>query len=180
MEQKNITKMKEGHEERIVRILSKDIEGKMKVYPGLAKIKGVSWGISNAACKKLNIDKNRKIGSLTEEEIKRVSEFLKKPTLPIFIFNRRKDFETGDDRHLVGTDLELQKDLDIKRLKKIKSYKGIRHVAGLPVRGQRTRSHFRKNKKKGSGIKKKVVKREAPPQYTGKGKKWAINIQQVN
>jgi len=175
MEQKNITKMtkKEEHEERIVRILSKDIEGKMKVYPGLAKIKGVSWAISNAACKKLNIDKNRKIGALTEEEIKKVSEFLKKPNLPIFIFNRRKDFETGDNRHLVGTDLELQKDLDIKRLKKIKSYKGVRHVAGLPVRGQRTRSHFRKNKKKGSGIKKKVVKREAPQQYQGKGKKWA-------
>lgn len=174
MEQKNITKMakkEELHEERIVRILAKDIEGKMKVYPGLAKIKGVSWAISNAALKKLNIDKNRKIGSLTEDELKKVSEFLKNPKLPIFIFNRRNDFESGEDRHVIGTDLELQKDLDIKRLKKIKSYKGVRHVAGLPVRGQRTRSHFRKNKKKGSGIKKKTpVKREVP-QYQGKGKK---------
>lgn len=173
MEQKNITKMakkEELHEERIVRILSKDIEGKMKVYPGLAKIKGVSWGLSNAICKKLNIDKNRKIGSLSEDELKKISEFLKDPKLPIFIFNRRKDFETGEDKHLIGTVLELQKDLDIKRLKKIRSYKGVRHVAGLPVRGQRTRSHFRKNRKKGSGIKKKTVKREAPPQYGGKKK----------
>jgi small subunit ribosomal protein S13 len=160
----------EKHEERIVRILSKDIEGKMKVYPGLAKIKGISWGLSNATCKMLNIDKNRKIGSLSEDELKKISEFLKSPKLPIFLLNRRKDFETGVDRHLVGTTLELQKDFDIKRLKKIRSYKGLRHAVGLPVRGQRTRSHFRKNKKRGSGIKRKVVKREAP-KYEGKGKK---------
>ena len=42
-----------------------------------------------------------------------------------------------------------------KRLKKIKSYRGLRHAAGLPTRGQRTRSHFRKEKAKGAGIRKK-------------------------
>ena len=57
-------------EERIVRILSKDIEGAMKIYPGLTKIKGVSWALSNAICKSLKINKYRKIGSLTDEEIK--------------------------------------------------------------------------------------------------------------
>jgi small subunit ribosomal protein S13 len=170
MEQKNTQKI-EKYEERLVRILSEDIEGGMALYAGLTKIKGVSWGIANAVCKALNLEKNRKIGSLTPEEIKKISDFIKNPKIPTYLFNRRKDFETGDDRHLVGTDLELQKDLDIKRLKKIKSYRGVRHVAGLPVRGQRTRSHFRTNRKRGSGIKKKVVKREAPPQYQAKGKK---------
>ena len=53
-------------EERLVRVLSKDIEGKMTIYAGLAKIKGVSWAVSNAICKKLKINKKRKIGSLTE------------------------------------------------------------------------------------------------------------------
>ena len=57
-----------------------------------------------------------------------------------------------------GSDLELARDFDIKRLKKIKSYRGIRHVAGLPTKGQRTRANFRKNKKKGAGIKKKSKK----------------------
>jgi small subunit ribosomal protein S13 len=156
-------------EERIVRIMSKDIEGKMKIYPGLTSIKGISWALSNAVCNFLKIDKNRKIGSLTDEEVKRISDFVKNPKLPKYLMNRRNDFETGEDRHVTGVDLEVQKELDIKRLKKIKNYRGMRHVVGLPVRGQRTRSHFRKNKKKGSGIKKKTVKRE-PAQYEGNKK----------
>lgn len=156
-------------EDRIVRILSKDIEGKMKIYSGLTKIKGISWALSNAICNTLKIDKNKKIGSLTDEEIKRISEFIKHPKIPEYLLNRRKDFETGENRHVIGNDLEMQKEFDIKRLKKIKAYKGIRHTLGLPLRGQRTRSHFRKNRRKGSGIKKKTAKREAP-QYEGKKK----------
>lgn len=163
------TEKTKAEEERIVRLLSKDIEGKLKIYVGLTKIKGISWTLSNAICTVLKMDKSRRIGSLTEAEIKKISEFVKNPQLPLYLLNRRKDFETGKDRHLIGSDLELQKEFDIKRLKKIKSYRGIRHLLGLPSRGQRTRSHFRKNKRKGSGIKKKTVKREAP-QYEGKKK----------
>jgi len=146
------------YEEKIVRILSKDIEGRMKLYPGLTKIKGVSWTLSNAICKVLKMDKDRKIGSLTKEEILKISEFIKNPKLPSYLHNRRSDFETGEDKHLTGGDLELRKDFDIKRLKKIKSYKGYRHMSGLPLRGQRTRSNFRKNKGKRVGIKKKDKK----------------------
>ncbi len=148
------------HEERVVRILSKDIEGKMKVYVGLTKIKGISWTISKIICVTLGIDTKRTIGSLTEAEIAKISEFFKKNTIPSFVANRRKEFETGTTRHILGTDLELQQEFDIKRLKKIKSYRGVRHVAGQPTRGQRTRSHFRKNRRKASGIKSKVKKKE--------------------
>lgn len=144
--------------ERVVRILSKDIEGGMGIYAGLTKIKGVSWALANAICKKLGLDKRRKIGSLTEAETKKIEEFMKNPDLPKYIKNRQMDFETGEDQHLIGSDLELKKEFDIKRLKNIKSYRGYRHVAGLPSRGQKTRSHFRRNKAKGSGIKKKVKK----------------------
>lgn len=152
------TEIKEKREERLVRILSRDIEGKMKIYPGLTKIKGISWAMSNAICHVLGIDKNRKIGSLTDEEIKKISEFVKNPKVPIFLVNRRFDFESGTDKHLIGTDLELRRDFDIKRLKGIKSYRGLRHQLGQPTRGQRTQSHFRKNKSKGVGIKKKIKK----------------------
>ncbi|MBM3228360.1 30S ribosomal protein S13 [Candidatus Pacearchaeota archaeon] len=159
MEQKQTGKPEERkYGEKVVRILSEDIEGNAKLYVGLTKIKGVSWSLSNAICNMLKIDKNRKIGSLTDEEIKKIIEFLKNPQLPNFLFNRKFDLETGENKHLVGTNLELQKDFDIKRLKKIKSYRGIRHAAGLPVRGQRTKSHFRRNRSKSIGIKKKAKK----------------------
>ncbi len=143
---------------RIVRILSKDIEGSAKLYPSLTKIKGVSWSFANAVCKKLGIDKTKKIGELTPEEIKSIETFVKNPDLPSYLVNRRNDLDTGEDKHLQGTDLELRKDFDVKRLKQIKSYRGFRHMLGLPMRGQRTKSNFRRNRAKGSGIKKKVKK----------------------
>ena len=115
----------------------------------------MSWGLANATCVVLGLDKNRKAGSLTDEEIKKITEFLKNPKVPAYLLNREKDLETGENKHLVSADLELQTEFDIKRLKKIKCYRGYRHVAGLPTRGQRTKSNFRKNRRKGAGIKKK-------------------------
>lgn len=157
----------EKYEEKLVRIISKDIEGGKSIYPGLTKIKGVSWGLANAVCIKLKIDKKRKIGSLTEEEIKKITEFLKNPDVPAHLLNRRKDFETGKDLHLTGSDLELQKEFDIKKLKKIKSYRGLRHLAGQPTRGQRTKAHFRTNRSKGVGIKSKTKEKKQVKSYEG-------------
>ena len=143
-------------EDRIVRILSTDMEGKMKIFHGMTKIKGISWSFSNAICKVLKIDKNRRIGSLNENEIKKISDFIKSPVLlPAYLINRRTDLETGENKHLTGSDLELRNEFDIKRLKKIRVYRGYRHIARLPVRGQRTKGHFRRNRAKGVGIKKK-------------------------
>ena len=147
------------YDEKLIRILSTDIEGGPNVYVGLTKIKGISWSLSNAICKSLNLDKKRKISSLTPAEINKINDFVKNPNIPSFLLNRKSDFETGEDKHLIGSNLELQKEMDIGRLKKIKSYKGLRHSIGLPLRGQRTRSHFRRNKRKSVGIKKKAVKK---------------------
>jgi small subunit ribosomal protein S13 len=149
--------IEEKREGRIVRVLAKDIEGRTAIYAGLTQIKGISWAMSNAICKKLNIDKKRKIESLTEAEIQKIAEFMKKPALPKHLMNRQNDFETGETSHLLSTDLELKNEFDVKRLKKIKSYRGLRHASNLPVRGQRTKSHFRTNRRKGSGIKKKTA-----------------------
>jgi len=71
-----------------------------------------------------------------------------------FLKNRRSDFKTGEESHIIGSELDMKKDFDIRRLKKIRAYRGIRHAAGLPVRGQRTRSHFRK-KGQAVGVKRK-------------------------
>ncbi len=150
-----MAEQKQQKTERIIRILSKDIEGGMTVYSGLATIKGISWAYSNAICHVLGIDKKKKIADLSEDEIKKISEFAKNPKAPPFVLNRQKDRETGENKHLVGVDLELAKEFDVKRLKQIKSYRGIRHTLGLPMRGQKTRGNFRKHRAKGVGIKKK-------------------------
>ena len=160
MEQGIKPPQEKGREDRVVRLLSTDIEGKMTIYSGLTKIKGVSWGMANAICNSMRLDKKKKIGSLTEDELDQITKFVKSPKLPEYLFNRAKNVETGEDQHLIGSDLELRKEFDIKKLKKIKSYRGIRHNSRLPLRGQRTRSNFRKNRAKGAGIKKKVKKTE--------------------
>lgn len=151
-------KIKEKKEpERIIRIMQTDIAGNKQIYVGLTKIKGVSWSFSNALCGKLKIDKKRIISSLSPEEIKKIEEFIKQPKLPAFLLNRRKDLDTGNDLHLLTSDLELRKDFDVKRLKKIRSYRGLRHALGQPSRGQRTKAHFRERGKAMGVVKKSKV-----------------------
>ena len=132
----------------IVRILQTDIPGNKRVLTGLTYIKGISWSMSNAICKILKINPDKKVVELDKSEIEKIIKFLENPTgLPVFLMNRRKDFETGENSHLIGTNLDMKKEFDIRRLKKIRSYRGLRHATGQPTRGQRTRSHFRVRKK---------------------------------
>src|SRR6056297_3639381 len=107
-EKQNMQTEQQKHAERIVRILAKDIEGGMTIYSGLTKIKGVSWSFANAICNKLDLEKNRKIGSLTEEEVEKITAFVKNPSeLPKNMLNRPNDIETGESSHLIGADLDL-------------------------------------------------------------------------
>lgn len=147
----------------LIRILSTDIPGTSSLYSGLTRIKGVSWAIANAACISLNMNKNKKIQDLSADEIAKISAFLKNPAVPSWMLNRKNDRETGVSKHLVTTDLDLAKDFDIRRMKKIKSYKGYRHAIGQPVRGQRTRSHFRKGSAIGVAKGKAAKAAAAPP-----------------
>ena len=149
-------KKERERQEYLVRIMSTDIPGNKNLYVGLTKIKGVSFAISNAVCHILKMDKLKKINDLTKEEIDLISDTIKNINVPEFLKNRRFDFDSGKSRHLTITDLDLSREFDIKRLKKIKSYRGIRHSYGLPVRGQRTKSHFRRRGKgKAIGVQKK-------------------------
>jgi len=141
--------------EVLVRILGYDVPGSRNLYTGLIRIKGVSWSISNAVCLKLGLDRAKKIMDLTKPEIQQIETFLKNMNVPDYMKNRRTDIEEGKTAHLLGTDLDISKDFDIKRLRKIKAYRGVRHATGQPVRGQRTKSHFRKNKVAGVGGRKK-------------------------
>jgi len=140
----------------LVRIMQTDIPGNKNTLTGLTYIKGISWTISNAICKILNLDPNKKVSELDKKEIEKITEFLNNPKLPGFLVNRRKDFETGEDAHIITTKLDMTKEFDVRRLKKIRSYRGLRHAFGHPTRGQRTKSHFRaRGKRKVIGVKKK-------------------------
>ena len=106
---------------KLIRILQKDIRGDKTVYRGICDIKGVSWAFSNAVCTALKLEKRKKIQDLTQDEIKRIENFIENPKeLPSFLLNRRNDRTEGINKHVYGADLNLQVDFDIKRLKKIK------------------------------------------------------------
>ena len=141
-----------------VRIINTDLDGNKPIAFTLRKIKGVGLNLANAVCILSKIEKNKKTGMLSDQEINKIQEILKNPSnfnIPSWMLNRRKDYEDNVDKHLLTSDLDFTKDNDIKRMRKIKSYKGIRHGLGLPVRGQRTKANFRKNKGKVTGVKRK-------------------------
>ncbi len=146
---------KEQEDKILIRILGKDVRGDKELFIELTRIQGISWTFANAVCKVLKIDKSLKIQDISDKDIVKIEEFVKNPSIPGFLKNRQKDFEDGEDKHLSSIDLKLRREFDIKRLRKIKSYKGIRHGAGLPVRGQRTKSNFRKNRKPSVAARKK-------------------------
>lgn len=148
----------------LVRIANTDIDGNKPLLYALKKVKGVSIMYANALCRATGIDSTRKAGSLSDSEAKQLDEAIKNPlkhNVPLWLLNRRNDPETGENKHILTGDLQFTKENDIKFMKKIKSYKGVRHMFGLPVRGQRTRSNFRPNKGKVTGVKKAKVGKKA-------------------
>lgn len=130
----------------IVRIGNVDLDGKKKLGIALTKIKGVSFALANALCKVAGVDKTKKTGECSDAEIQKLNGVIADPAkakIPVWMLNRRKDYETGVDKHLFTGDLDFVKGNDIRRLRKIKAYRGVRHSLGLPVRGQSTKAHFR-------------------------------------
>lgn len=156
---------KEGFK-HIVRIARVDIPGEKPIRIALKKIKGVGFNLASAACNRAGVAQGKKTGELSDEEVKKLDEIITNPLnkgFPAWFLNRRKNYETGKDEHLLTGTLDFVKDNTIKRLKRIKCYRGIRHGLGLPVRGQRTRSNFRKSKGKVIGVeKRKGVKTGRP------------------
>ncbi len=143
----------------IVRVANTDLDGKRQLLMGLQKIKGISFMLSNAFCSAAKIDQRKRVGDLSDKEVETLDALIrnKKPNFPAWLLNRRKDPETGEDMHQIGAELTFTHESDIRQLKKIKCYRGVRHMLGQPVRGQRTRSNFRKNKGKVASVKRSVV-----------------------
>jgi len=140
----------------ILRIIDADVDGTLKATYALAKVKGVSLNLANAILRKAGVNPDKRAGFLTEAEVDKLEEMIKDPTkcgIPFWLFNRRKDEETGKDAHLISADLVLRTKMDIEQMKNIKSWRGYRHAYGLKVRGQRTKTTGRAGK--ALGVKKK-------------------------
>ncbi len=164
MDNKNDNKKDKQELKHIIRVANTDLDGSKQTSAALTKIKGISFVFANAICNISNIEKNKKAGLLSEGDVAKLNDVIKNPlkfNIPKWMLNRRKDYETNEDKHLIGPDLKFIQENDIKRMKKIRSYKGSRHSAGLPVRGQKTKANFRKKKGKGKGslgVKRKRIK----------------------
>ncbi len=143
----------------LIRMIGTSIDGNKLVEYGLAQIKGVGIRFSQAIVRIAKIDPQRRMGELSEEECDKLENIIKNPLengIPSWMVNRQKDIRTGTDRHISGTDLDLVLKVDIDRMKRTRSWKGMRHQLGLKVRGQRTRctgrrgltvGYYRKKKK---------------------------------
>ena len=132
----------------IIRIKGTDVVSDKVVGIGLASITGVDYNLSRAVLYVAGIDHNSKVETLTEKDIEKIENIIDNPVksgIPSWYVNRRNDYVSGENRHLTGSDIRLTLRDDINRLRKIRAYRGIRHELGLPVRGQRTKSSFRKS-----------------------------------
>jgi small subunit ribosomal protein S13 len=112
---------------------------------GLTSVKGVGVRTALAICEIAGVDKNKLGGHLTDAEQDLIREaIVSYPTeVPLWMLNRQRDIETGDELHLFSVDVGMTQDDDIARLRSTKAYRGLRHAAGKRVRGQRTRSNGR-------------------------------------
>ncbi|MGB9738402.1 MAG: 30S ribosomal protein S13 [Chloroflexus aggregans] len=126
----------------MARIAGVDIPRNKKIEIAITYIYGIGRSNGMDVLRKANVDPNRRVRDLTEEEVGRIREVI-------------------DREYRVEGDLRREVQLNIKRLMDIGCYRGLRHRRGMPVRGQRTRTNARTRRgRRGQaiGIKKKVKK----------------------
>ena len=117
----------------MARIAGVNIPQDKNVHIALTYIYGIGYFNSKVICEKLNIPSNKRVNSLSEEEVLKIREYI-------------------DQNHKVEGDLRRDVSMNIKRLSDLATYRGSRHKRKLPVRGQRTHSNARTRKGKAIAI----------------------------
>lgn len=135
----------EQHDEDLryfVRIGQTDLDGTKSVERALSELNGIGRRTARIIAEDVGIDRRKTFGALDDDAIESITDAVQSyaDSVPSWLVNRQKDFYTGEDDHITGNDLSMSRQHDINRMKKIDSYKGIRHQRGQKVRGQRTRS----------------------------------------
>lgn len=127
----------------IVRLHGTNIDGTKMVPYALTEVKGVGIRLARSIVKQLGLDATERLGSLSDADVKKLETAIDDPAsigLPTWMLNRRKDPMTGDDLHVLASDLDLMNKDDIDLMRETRSWKGERHARGLKVRGQRTKT----------------------------------------
>ncbi len=142
----------------ILRIMGTDVQGTLKTSYAVAQIKGLSAALSNAILRKAGVNPDLRVGFITESDISKIEDVIKDPVkygIPSWMFNRRKDSDSGKDSHVLSAELAFKIKTDIDGAKEIRSWRGYRHAYSLKVRGQRTKTTGRAGK--ALGVKKKTL-----------------------
>lgn len=129
----------------IVRIANTDLDGEKKVVHALTAVKGVGDRVAEVLVNITGVPRDGKIGDLSDEDVEKLEKHLLELSddTPGWLMNKQGDVWSGEDLHILGSDLDMRKQEDINILKKIRCYRGIRHEKGQKVRGQRTKAHGR-------------------------------------
>ena len=113
----------------MARLLGSNIPDNKRIEYALTIIYGIGWTTAAKICKVTKINTHKKLGDLTEEEVKKITAVV-------------------ENDYKIEGDLREERSVNIKRLREIGSYRGMRHSQELPSRGQRTRSNGRTNRGK--------------------------------
>ena len=116
----------------MARIKGVDIPNNKRVEIALTYIYGIGRSLSNQILKDANVDKNKRVSTLSEDELPKIREQV--------------------DKCIIEGDLRREVSMNIKTKMEINSYQGTRHKKGLPVRGQRTNRNARTRKGKGKTV----------------------------
>ncbi|MBI2356431.1 MAG: 30S ribosomal protein S13 [Candidatus Doudnabacteria bacterium] len=108
----------------MVRIAGVTLPQQKRIEAALPYIFGLGWPASKRILSMLRVDPNKRTSDLTEAEVAKIREFIEK-------------------NYIVEGALKQQIASNIKLKKEIGSYQGLRHIKGLPVRGQRTKTNSR-------------------------------------
>ena len=111
----------------MARIAGADLPRDKRAVIGLTYIYGIGKPTSQDLLSKAGISEDTRIKDLTEEEVSKLRQLI-------------------EDDHIVEGDLRREIAMNIKRLKEIGCYRGIRHRKGLPCRGQKTKTNARTRK----------------------------------
>jgi small subunit ribosomal protein S13 len=129
----------------IIRLADSDVDGLSRIGMGLTSVKGVGVRTALQICKIAGVDKDKLGGHLTDAEQEKIRKAIDvyPEQVPLWMLNRQRDIETGDELHLFSMEVSMTQGDDIARLRSTKAYRGLRHAARKRVRGQRTRSNGR-------------------------------------